>query len=304
MKLVRAIATMFGVLLLAGCSGYNSNNAVEALNVAEAVGSPFTQALAREYRIMANYEQNQMFDYPDALHFARKGLAAAGGEVVLPEVLDDWDLDDKYLKDLAASRTRLIALLDIGAREMAPEQAAIAQARFDCWVEQQEEDWQEDEIAACRKDFADAMRVLNKTMGKKVRDVEDEMAEAAAPAKKAEPVPTPIEQAMFLVFFDWNKSMITAGGNDVLDAVSKEVTKRADEITSVVIIGHTDSSGPKGYNQKLSMRRAQAAKDGLVKMGIAAEKIRVEARGENDLLVKTDDNVREPANRRAEIRFE
>lgn len=302
MKLVRAIAAMFGVLLLSACSGYNSNNAVEALNVAEAVGSPFTQALAREYRIMANYEQNQMYDYPDALHFARKGLAAAGGEVVLPEILDDWDLDDKYLKDLAASRTRLVALLDIGAREMAPEQAAIAQARFDCWVEQQEEDWQEDEIAACRKDFADAMRVLNETMGKKVREVEEEMA--AKQPKKAEPVPTPIEQALFLVFYDWDKSVITAGGQDVLEAVSKEVMNRADEITSVVIIGHTDSSGPKVYNQKLSMRRAQAAKDGLVKLGIDAEKVRVEARGENDLLVKTDDNVREPANRRAEIRFE
>lgn len=304
MKMVRTIAAMFGVLLLAACSGYNSNNAVEALNAADAVGSPFTQALAREYRIMANYEQNQMFDYPDALHFARKGLASAGGEVVLPEVLDDWDLEDKYLKDLAASRTRLVALLDIGAREMAPEQAAIAQARFDCWVEQQEEDWQEEEIAACRKDFADAMRTLNTTMGKKVKQAEEEMAEKAKPVKKAEPAPTPIEQALFLVFYDWDKSNITAGGQDVLDAVSKEVMERADEIESIVIIGHTDSSGPKGYNKKLSMRRAQAAKDGLVKLGIDAEKIRTEARGENDLLVKTDDNVREPANRRAEIRFE
>lgn len=302
MKLVRSIVALAGVLLLAACSGYSSNNAVEALNAADAVGSPFTQALAREYRIMANYEQNQMYDYPDALHFARKGLAAAGGEVVLPEVLDDWDLDDKYLKDLAASRTRLVGLMDNGAREMAPEQAAIAQARFDCWVEQQEEDWQVDEIAACRKDFADAMRILNATMGKKVKQVEEEMAAAAPKAVKKEP--TPIEQALFLVFYDWDKSAITAGGNDVLAAVSKEVMNRADEISSIVIVGHTDSSGPKGYNQKLSMRRAQAAKDGLVAMGIDAAKIRVEARGENDLLVKTNDNVREPANRRAEIRFE
>ena len=48
------------------------NQEVEALNEAQAVGSPFTQALASEYRDMANREQNVMFDYPDALHLRAK----------------------------------------------------------------------------------------------------------------------------------------------------------------------------------------------------------------------------------------
>lgn len=42
------------------------------------LGSPFTQQLAAEYRDLANHEQNIGFDYPDALHFARKGLTGAG----------------------------------------------------------------------------------------------------------------------------------------------------------------------------------------------------------------------------------
>ena len=58
-----AVTTM----VLAGCTGFKSQSEVDALNEAQAVGSPFTQALASEYRDLANREQNVMFDYPDAL---------------------------------------------------------------------------------------------------------------------------------------------------------------------------------------------------------------------------------------------
>ncbi|MDF3025525.1 MAG: OmpA/MotB domain protein, partial [Alphaproteobacteria bacterium] len=70
------------------------------------------------------------------------------------------------------------------------------------------------------------------------------------------------------------------------------------------IIGHTDSSGSTNYNEKLSVKRANAVRDGLIARGLSAEMVRVESRGESDLLVKTADNVREPANRRAQITLE
>ena len=115
--------------------------------------------------------------------------------------------------------------------------------------------------------------------------------------------PVPVEQAMFIVFFDWDKHNIAGGANDVLDAVAQEVTNR-DDVNSVVIVGHTDSSGASAYNRKLSEKRAKAVHDGLIARGLTADMIRIEARGENDLLVKTPDNVREPANRRAQITLE
>ena len=71
-----------------------------------------------------------------------------------------------------------------------------------------------------------------------------------------------------------------------------------------MVVGHTDSSGSTRYNDKLSKRRANSVKDGLVARGVPAEWIREESRGESDLLVKTADNVREPANRRAQITLE
>ena len=77
MKALRNIVLLSGMIALSGCSAFNSFSEVDALNEAQAVGNPFTQALASEYREFANSELESMIDYPDALHFARKGLAAA-----------------------------------------------------------------------------------------------------------------------------------------------------------------------------------------------------------------------------------
>ena len=51
----------------------------------------------------------------------------------------------------------------------------------------------------------------------------------------------------------------------------------------------------------LSIRRANAVKDALVRAGIPANQIAVIGKGESDPLVPTADGVREPQNRRVEI---
>ena len=69
----------------------------------------------------------------------------------------------------------------------------------------------------------------------------------------------------------------------------------------ITATGHTDTSGPEAYNMALSLRRANAVKDALVREGVPAQAITVIGRGEQGLLVKTADGVREPQNRRVEI---
>ena len=83
----------------------------------------------------------------------RKGLAAAKGEAVLPFELKDWNLPEDKIGELAEARATLMDLFDKGARERLPAAAADAQGKFDCWVEQQEENHQFDHIAACREAF-------------------------------------------------------------------------------------------------------------------------------------------------------
>ncbi|HNQ92963.1 MAG TPA: OmpA family protein [Alphaproteobacteria bacterium] len=285
-------------LLLSGCSGFKSHSEVEALNEAQAVGSPFTQSLASEYRDMANHEQNAMFDYSDALHFARKGLAASAGEVVLPEPVSDWNLKPEHIEELSAARAKLIMALDAGAREGNPKVAATAQARFDCWIEQQEENWQNTDIIACKSQFFDALNALGPVT---TPPAPEEMMPpvSAAPAPMAPMAP---EDAKYLVFFDFDSSKVDAGGSSVLDSVAAEIKKQS--ISAVNVVGYTDTSGSKKYNKRLSAKRANAVREALVLRGVSADLLKVDSMGEENLMVPTADEVREPANRRTEITFE
>jgi len=126
---------------------------IDTLNELQAVGSPFTRNLADGYRAYANYENTKMHDHPDALHFARKGIAAAQGENVMPEPTSDWNLLPSHIEELNSARSRLVRVLNLGGREIAPLETASAQVNFDCWIEQQEENWQADEILACKAAF-------------------------------------------------------------------------------------------------------------------------------------------------------
>ncbi len=291
MKSVRNFVLAAGVIVLSSCTMFDTYSEVEALNEAQAVGSPFTQALANEYKSFANRELDEMMDYPDALHFARKGLAAASGEAVMPEPVSDWNLDENHIKELGAARGRLVVAYDLGAREIAPASAALAQAKFDCWIEQQEENWQTEEILSCKRDFMNAMAEL------------EGLVQQTPPAPEPVPEPAPMvaEEAMYLVFFNWDSSELSAGALNVLDAVAREVAKNTP--SEISVFGHADTSGNADYNSKLSMKRASIVRDALIERGVNPELIAVESRGENELLVSTNDNVREPANRRVNISF-
>lgn len=294
MKSVRYLVLTASVLALGGCTMFDTYSEVDALNEAKPVGSPFTQALAGEYKEFANSELKDMFDYPDALHFARKGLAAASGESVMPEPVSDWNLSEEHIKELSAARGRLVVTYDLGAREVAPATAAKAQAKYDCWIEQQEENWQTEDILKCKTDFLDAVTEL------------EGLVQSAPPATPApavdQPPPMIPEEAMYLVFFNWDAADLIPGATSVVDAIAAEVKKNPP--TQINVVGHADTSGEKKYNEKLSFKRANAVKDALIKAGVGADLINVDSKGETQLLVPTPDGVREPANRRVNISFQ
>ncbi|MGB4058004.1 MAG: OmpA family protein, partial [Alphaproteobacteria bacterium] len=263
MNILRNVVLVSGMAFLSGCTAFTSFSEVEALNDAQPVGSPFTQALAGEYREFANRELKDNFDYPDALHFARKGLAAASGETVLPEPVADWNLGEKHLQELSAARGRLIVAYDLGARETAPALAARAQGKFDCWIESQEEHWNDTNVP-CKKDFMDAIGQLEGQL-----QPPPPAPEVAVPDNDygVDPnAPMAAENAMYLVFFDWDRANLGTGAQSVLDAVAAEISKNPP--ASVNIVGHADTSGPRDYNQRLALKRAKNVKDALVQRGV------------------------------------
>ena len=120
---------------------------------------------------------------------------------------------------------------------------------------------------------------------------------AAAPPPP--PAAAPVTPPSFMVFFDWDRSNLSAQAlNTIKQAAGAYKAKGNARITAT---GHTDTSGSESYNMALSLRRANAVKDALVREGVPATNIAVLGRGEQGLLVQTGPNVREPQNRRVEI---
>jgi len=115
----------------------------------------------------------------------------------------------------------------------------------------------------------------------------------------APPAPPPVAAPSFMVFFDWDRSNLSQQAlNTIKQAADAYKTKGSARITAT---GHTYTSGPANYNMALSLRRANAVKDALVRDGVPATAISVVGKGETDLLVPTGDGVREPQNRRVVI---
>ncbi|WP_353174015.1 outer membrane protein OmpA, partial [Paracandidimonas soli] len=79
-------------------------------------------------------------------------------------------------------------------------------------------------------------------------------------------------------FFDFDKATIKPEGRQILDQVASQAA--SINLETLIATGHTDSTGPEAYNQKLSERRANAVKDYLVGKGVPADRIYVEGKGE------------------------
>jgi OOP family OmpA-OmpF porin len=126
-------------------------------------------------------------------------------------------------------------------------------------------------------------------------------AEQAPPPPPPPPAPAPEKPSpqMFLVFFDFDSSAITAQGRQVIDQAVEAAKSNGSNM--VIAIGYADRAGTETYNLALSKRRAEAVRKALVAQGVDDGKISIMAKGEADPLVPTPDGVREPQNRRVEI---
>ena len=107
-------------------------------------------------------------------------------------------------------------------------------------------------------------------------------------------------EVMQIIYFDFD--------NFSLSEVSKKtlinfLDKNMRDLSKYIILGHTDTKGGLDYNLRLSLKRAEAVKQILLKAGIAEQNISLIGKGENELSVNTPDNTKHPANRRAEVKI-
>jgi len=119
------------------------------------------------------------------------------------------------------------------------------------------------------------------------------------PAPVVQPAPTPELARSYMVFFDWDSTAITPDASQIIrDAASAAQTLG---VTRIELTGHADRSGSPRYNQRLSLKRAEAVKAELIALGVSPDSISTVGKGESAPLVPTPDGVREAQNRRVEI---
>lgn len=109
----------------------------------------------------------------------------------------------------------------------------------------------------------------------------------------------PSAPEVFLLYFRSDSTELTPDSAAELPAILATVAARP--AADVSIVGHTDRSGSADYNMQLSLQRAQAVRDELAAAGLPLERTDVTSHGENNPLIATADDVREPRNRRVEV---
>lgn len=130
-----------------------------------------------------------------------------------------------------------------------------------------------------------------------------------APAPAAEVPPAPVvpmiisEKVTFAAdaFFDFDKAVLKPEGKAKLDEVVTKLNSINLEV--IIAVGHTDSVGSDSYNEKLSVRRAEAVKAYLVGKGIEKNRVYTEGKGKKQPVADNKTAEGRAKNRRVEIEF-
>ena len=266
--------------LLASCAGFEAQRSYDQVSKATPHGDAYHQALYEGYMEHTTFEQVKMMNYTSAMMHGRKAMMAAQGETPpVAQITDFGPQPADKVDELTQARAQLEAALTDQGRAASPEAAAYAQSFFDCWVEQQHENFQPKDIAYCRNGFYKNLKILNDA----VVPVAPENVSLAADA-----------------FFDFDKYVLKDQFKPELDKIADVMI--ADTSTQFLVWGFTDNVGTKEYNQKLSERRAEAVAAYLESKGVSRDRMVIKGFGMTNLAVETPPQTPEARNRRVEIR--
>lgn len=271
-----------------------------------AAGSPFAQALSKDYSDLSGQasalpaeaaEETSFLDSlnPFASNETSSDLLAKAftTKAELAETGTEPEPEAAINPVQTAFRARLERALAAG-KEQFPEQAARAQADYDCWVLYSTVPTAAAAAQAC-KTALDTSLVRLETAARPAPPPAPVPVPAPVPAS----TPAPAAPSDFTVYFDFDSWTLKAEQLKVLDDVI--ATARSGGQSNINIVGHTDTSGASDYNQRLSVKRANVVVEALVQMGARRNALHASGVGETDLAVETGDGVKEPKNRRTVV---
>lgn len=101
------------------------------------------------------------------------------------------------------------------------------------------------------------------------------------------------------LLFDYDSDVIRGAARQNLSTLAASLEKYPN--TDLMIVGHTDATGPDDYNMTLSQRRAAAAANYLASQGVARTRLRSTGRGEAEPVAENDSEANRQKNRRVEV---
>jgi outer membrane protein OmpA-like peptidoglycan-associated protein len=93
------------------------------------------------------------------------------------------------------------------------------------------------------------------------------------------PPPPPPPPTTYTVYFDYNNSQLGPAGREVVRLAADAY--KTGTPSSVQVTGYTDPSGSAGYNQRLSLRRANSVATELQSDGVPQNALVVSGQGES-----------------------
>ncbi|MBN8828294.1 MAG: OmpA family protein [Sphingobacteriia bacterium] len=280
--------------VLASCTS------LETLKRAKAKGDAYQLHLFELYKEFAENEAEK-YDWIDSQHFINKAMFIVYGQNVEPEKIEHWNIPDQFIPELNNKRKILVDLIaKTEIRKNYAKDLAEAHFAFDCLLEEQEENLQQEDIGKCKNLLDQKLALLSNLNVATNKTI-------LAPVK-SEPIKSPEEilnQAKenfsYRIFFEFDSDKLTEGSKNALKKISNEIKKMKPAPEEVSLNGFTDKAGSEVYNLELSKKRATAVKKFLASEGISKEKIVIYAFGESDNAIETIDGQREPGSRRVEI---
>ncbi len=280
------LLALVSLVLLTAC---DTTLSLKELRMVAPASDPYQAALAEGYKNFAEEKVGE-YDWWTSKYFADKGLMAAYGRDIQPENPENWDLPQTRMAEFQDARMQL--MLALRANEGAqPIRSAAAVVAYDRWIEAEYKGWDVAKMEVRSEAFFEALGQLQRV----------QEAPYGAPSSEP-PTERPVESTSTILYFPFDSDRLGDSAQAALAQMVHDVLAAGN--VTVTINGHADRAGTEQYNLDLSERRARMVEHALEAAGVSPNVLHYFAFGESDPAIRTEDDVREPRNRRVEIFIE